>query len=275
MTDAFMANATIKKAYEIKADDVFEKRFSSVSLESIIFHTVATCAYALEQLFEAFKEDVTARIDANVVPTQRWYHTQALAFQYGDELIYDEEHLRYRYAEEKEDNRIVQYAAVWDAGGSIIILVAKDKGGKPTPLSSDELSAFSSYMNSVKIAGVVLNIKSLPADNVRIVASIEVDPMVMNSTGVRLSDGKQPVVDAIHHYLAHIQYGGVFNKTKLVDAIQAVDGVIDVQLGECSARPSGGDWKTIEGNNYTATSGCLIAENLTNSLTYVLQVRPH
>ena len=40
-------------------------------------------------MFDQFKTDVEERIDANIIPTVRWYHSSALAFQYGDPLVYD------------------------------------------------------------------------------------------------------------------------------------------------------------------------------------------
>ena len=33
------------------------------------------------------------------------------------------------------------------------------------------------------------------------------------------------------HYLASVVYNGTMNKTKLVDAVQAVNGVLDVEMG--------------------------------------------
>lgn len=60
--------------------------------------------------------------------------------------------------------------------------------------------------------------------------------MVINASGIRLTDGSKPVLAAINDYLKGIEYGGKFNKTKLVDAIQRVEGVLDVELGECAAK---------------------------------------
>ena len=110
--------------------------------------------------------------------------------------------------------------------------------------------------------------RSLPADVLSITASIQLDPLVYLPSGVRIRDGKRPVELAIRSYLRDITYGGVFNKTKLVDAIQRVEGVIDVDLGECSAEPHRGAKRVIQGNNYSARSGCFVAPTLTSTLSY-------
>ena len=68
---------------------------------------------------------------------------------------------------------------------------------------------------------------------VRIYAEVCVDPLVIDLHGHSVDDGSTPVEDAIKTYLKAIVYGGTFNKTRLVDAIQSVPGVEDVVLGDC------------------------------------------
>lgn len=271
MTDAYMSNSVIRNIYGITGDSDFDAVFSPVSIESTLFYIFAATAHVIEQMFDQFKSDVDERIDANVVPTVRWYHSSALAFQYGDSLVYDPEKYQFRYLIHDESKQLVKYVAVKDRGGSIQILVSGDKGGLPTPLTGDVLAAFKRYMNSIKIAGVILAIQSMQADDIRINATIEVDPMVINTDGVRLSDGSKPVITAINNYLKGIEYGGKFNKTKLVDAIQNVAGVLDVELGECRAKASSAtEYNVIKNNNYTAVAGCFISNSLETSLTYVV-----
>lgn len=270
MTDKFMSDETLRTAYGITGDATWDSTFSSVSIENIILYIVAVCAYTLEVLFDGFKQDVEDRIAQNIVPTIRWYHTQSVNFQYGDALIFDESTQSFRYATEDESKKVVKYCAVRDRGGSIQVLVSGDSDGKPSVLSSDVLTAFKSYMNSVKIAGVILDIRSLPADSIEITAQVEVDPQQITEEGLRISDGSYPIVDAVNAYLANIVYGGTFNKTKCVDAIQNVPGVTDVLLQQVRVKSSGGSYTVLEGNNYTAVGGCFVSDNLNNTLSYVV-----
>lgn len=271
MTDAFLADPTLKNAYGIKDGATWDSTFSSVSVENILIYIVAACHYVLYKAFDAHKVDIDALIAANIVPTTRWYHTKCLEFQYGDELIFDEATQSYRYQTVDAAKQIIKYAAVRDAGNTIDILVAKDSGGKPAILNATELKAFGSYMSQIKIAGVLLNIQSLPADSIQIEAVITVDPQIITTSGVRISDGSKPVEDAINQYLAGIVYGGTFNKTKCVDAIQAVNGVIDIDLKGVKAKSSTDlSYKDVTTNNYNAVAGCLVSNNLNTSLSYVV-----
>lgn len=271
MTDAFMTNSTIRDAYKITGDASWEQTFSNISLENILIYIVATSIYMLEMLFDGFKTDVDTKIIQAVVASVPWYHKIARSFQLGDELVFDEQTQQFKYAHADESKQIVKYVSVRDMGGSIQILASADAGGKPVPLTENALTAFKYYLNRCKIAGVNLSVRSIKADKIQINAMVQIDPMIIDNTGKRLSDGKYPVVEAMNSYLANIIYGGTFNKTKLVDAIQNVTGVVDITLGTCSVKTSDAtEYKDIPSNNYTAFSGCFISENLETTISYVV-----
>lgn len=272
MTDAFMADATIREKYGLSVNDTFSSKFSSVSIENILFFIVAACCHVLEVLFDYHKADVEEKISMAVVASVPWYYKMALAFQYGDSLVLNERTQQYEYASIDDSKLVVKYAAVRDKGTSVQILVSGDEGGNPVALSNDVLTVFKQYMNRVKVAGVILNITSKESDNVTVTATITIDPLVLNENGELLSDGSKPVEEAITSYLKHIIYGGTFNKTRLVDVIQAVEGVVDVELKECKYKPANSsEWTVLSGNNYTGNSGSYIPVDLENSLTYVVQ----
>lgn len=271
MTDAFMADATIREKYGLSVDDTFSSKFSSVSLENIIFFIVAACCHVLEMLFDQFKTDVEEKISMAVVASVPWYYKIALAFQYGDSLVLNERTQQYEYASIDESKQVVKYAAVRDKGTSVQILVSGDEGGNPVALSNDVLTVFKQYMNKVKIAGVLLDISSRESNELRINAIVYIDPLVLNTHGEKLTDGSKPVQTAIEEHLKRIVYGGTFNKTKLVDALQEVEGVVDVELGVCQYKGEESEWVAISSNNYTGDSGSYIAPELSNTLTYVVQ----
>ena len=272
MTDAFMADATIREKYGLSVNDTFSSKFSSVSIENILFFIVAACCHVLEMIFDQHKRDVEDKIALAVVASVPWYYKMALAFQYGDSLVLNERTWQYEYASIDESKQVIKYAAVRDKGTSVQILVSGDQGGSPVALSNDVLTVFKQYMNRVKVAGVILNITSKESDNVTVMATITIDPLVLNENGELLSDGSKPVEEAITSYLKHIIYGGTFNKTRLVDVIQAVEGVVDVELEECKYKPANSsEWTVLSGNNYTGNSGSYIPVDLENSLTYVVQ----
>lgn len=272
MTDAFMADATIREKYGLREGDTWSGSFSSVSLESIMFFIVAACCHVLEVVFEEYVKVVDDKVSMAVVASVPWYYKMAKAFQYGDSLVLNEDTQQYGYATIDEGKQVVKYAAVRDRGTSVQILVSGEKDGKPVALSNSVLTVFKEYMNRVKVAGVVLSIRSKNADKMVIMAKVYVDSLVINSDGTLISDGSKPVEEAINAYLANIVYGGTFNKTKLTNAILGVEGVSDVEIGECSYMEDGGtEYTVIKGNNYTALGGCFVSEGLSNSLIYVVQ----
>lgn len=270
MTDAFMADATIREKYGLSERDTFNGSFSAVSIENMLFFILSACYHVLEAIFDQYRIDVDKKISMAVVASVPWYYKMALAFQYGDGLVFNEATQQYEYAKIDESKQVVRYAAVRDKGTSVQILVSGDEKGTPVPLSNDVLTVFKQYMNRVKIAGVILNVISRESDSLSISATITIDPLVLDESGTKLSDGSKPIEDAITNHLKSIVYGGTFNKTKLVDAIQQVDGVVDVELESCKYMSSG-TWVSIAGNNYTGVGGSYIPYGLENSLSYVVQ----
>jgi hypothetical protein len=271
MTDAFMADATIREKYGLREGDTWSGSFSSVSLESIMFFIVAACCHVLEVVFEEYVKVVDDKVSMAVVASVPWYYKMAKAFQYGDSLVLNEDTQQYGYATIDEGKQVVKYAAVRDRGTSVQILVSGEKDGKPVALSNSVLTVFKEYMNRVKVAGVVLNISSKESDKLSISATISVDSLVIDENGVKLSDGTMPIEEAIENHLKDIQYGGTFNKTKLISAILSVDGVEDVELGTCSYKRDGDlSWTTLAGNNYIGESGSYIPEKLSETLSYVV-----
>lgn len=272
MTDAFMADADIREKYGLTLDDTFEGSFSTVSLENILFYIIAACCHVLEVFFDTHKSEVDAKISRAVVASVPWYHKMALQFQYGDSLVFDDTTQQFVYPVDSPEKQAVKYVAVRDRGTSIQMLVSGEKDERPEPLSDEVLTAFKSYMNRIKIAGVILAIRSLPADLITISATVYIDPLTIDRNGIRISDGSKPVEEAVENYLKGILYGGTFNKTKLVDAIQDVEGVADVELFSCGySTDEGKNYKEIAGNNYTAVGGSFVASGLANTLSYVVQ----
>jgi hypothetical protein len=270
MTTDFMANETIRDIYGLTLESSFDEVFSPVSLESILFGIFATCVWALESLMDIHKLEVEKAIATAIVASEQWYYEQALKFQRGDALIFNPSTKGFGYLQEDKSKRIVKYVAIRDAGNSIKVLVSGETDGRPSKLSIADLTLFKEYMNRIKIAGIVLSIKSLDADVVRVYATVRVDPLVLNDKGERLDDKSTPVVDAINKYLQTITYGGVFNKTKLVDAVQQVPGVRDITLERVSYSIDGISFNDVNGNDYTARSGCFISDNLNQSIVYVV-----
>ena len=275
MTDRFMADPVLREKYGIKATDTFESAFSKVSLESIIFGIVASACYVLESIFDIFRREVDSRIATAVVATLPWYHRICLEYQHGDPLVLDEVTCMYGYQQVDESKRIVKYASCRDRGGGVYVIVAREgEDGYPTALSEDELTAFREYVGRKKPVGVVTDIYSYDPDDISIGLSIQYDPIILNPDGSLISDpSRHPVEEAVQSYLANIIYGGTFNRTRLTDAVQAAEGVVDLVLGDVNAKRADGEaFVTVKGNNYQSVGGSFRPYDLRNTISYVLEI---
>lgn len=275
MTQQFMSDPTIVEMYGFTEGAVFEDTFSAVSLESVWFSIVASAIYVLETLFDLFRADVDKKISGAVVASIPWYHKIALEFQYGDSLVFDEATQGFVYPVVDTTKQLVKFAACRDMGGGVYVLVSgADSSGNPVALSSDVLSAFESYLRERKPAGVLLSVNSLNPDLVRSVITVQYDPQVLTPDGELITDPSvKPVEDAVNAYLKGIVYGGVLNKTKLVDAVQGARGVIDVVLTSVSVKPANGSsYEVVTGNNYRSVGGSFKSNNLTSGITYVVSL---
>lgn len=258
MTQQFMSDSVIRTKYGITGDATFDDTFSKVSLESIWFSIVASAIWVLESIFDVFRGEVEARISSAVVASIPWYHQIALEFQYGDELVFDEETQQFVYPEIHPAKQVVKFAAARDLGGGVLVLASgADSEGKPVKLSNAVRAALESYLNQRKPAGVLLEVESHDPDEVFVYGKVQYDPQLLNANGELLADTSvRPVDDAIAAYLHDIVYGGVLNKTKLTDAIQGAVGVVDVILEEVEVKPEyAATEEPIVGNNYTSYSG--------------------
>lgn len=275
MTQQFMSDPTIVEMYGFTEGAVFEDTFSAVSLESVWFSIVASAIYMLETLFDLFRADVDKKISGAVVASIPWYHKIALEFQYGDSLVFDEATQGFVYPVVDTTKQLVKFAACRDMGGGVYVLVSgADSSGNPVALSSEVLSAFESYLRERKPAGVLLSVNSLNPDLVRSVMTVQYDPQVLTPDGELITDPSvKPVEDAVNAYLKGIVYGGVLNKTKLVDAVQGARGVIDVVLTSVSVKPANGSsYEAVTGNNYRSVGGSFKSNNLTSGITYVVSL---
>ena len=62
--ETFISQDAIRSGYGLKGNQTFEKAFSPVSLENLMFYVVASCIWLLEKLFDRHREEIDARIDA-------------------------------------------------------------------------------------------------------------------------------------------------------------------------------------------------------------------
>ncbi len=242
MTSDFMSNETIAGYYGFAAGAEFSSVFSMVSLESILFYIVASAIFVVESLFDLLKSDVDTSLAQRLVHNRQWYVNLARAFQFGDGINPDTGN----YDETDEAKQVVDYAAVDEIAGQLFLKVATSEGENLAPLDASELTAFTTYINKVKDAGVKITVISDAGDDLRLSVDIMYDPMVLDENGLLLEGGGEPVKDTIMSFIKSLPFNGEFQVVALVDALQETEGVVIPTVLSAESKYAANDWQNID-----------------------------
>lgn len=226
MTDAFMADATIRDKYGLSEEDTFSSKFSRVSLESILFYLHAVRTWVLEKLFDAHLAEVREIAEKKRAHTLSWYRDKALSFQFGKTLApdvaeYDNSDLT---DEEVEAMQIVKKCSAQTTDAirpTIQIKAAKEDA----PLEGEELVAFKNYMSQIADAGLKVVCISGQPDTLLLQITVIYDSLVLDSDGNRYVGGENPVKETIKRHLSDLPFNGVFYPRRLELDLMSLDGV--------------------------------------------------
>jgi hypothetical protein len=256
---------TIQDNAETLAIDV--KSNSKVAQWRLWLWIMAVASWVVENIFDLFKADISNILSTKRPHTLKWYAEETKKFQYGYGLVWKDD--TYVYEVDDPDSRIVKYAACVEKQGKIVLKVAKEVGGVKTPLSVAEKAALTEFWRKYKDAGVRIEIVSLPADLFKANLTIVRDRLVLDGSNRLLRDASvYPIKNAIDTYGANLEFDGKIVLSKLVDAIQAAEGVVDVQLNSASVKPSGGAWSLVN-MNAEAVSGYFLMSYTDSVINYI------
>jgi len=220
----YINNTDVRAKYGITGNVSFDETFSSASIEAIFITVIAYIVYGLEFLLARHMEEVEAREDQMRVGTLNC----------------------------NPDAQIIKYAEVRESESGLLILINQADGNNNPEMIPDPSpirDAFQSYLNKIKIAGIQVIWGSYNPDKIMLNLNVKYDPLVMNASGELINTGEKPVNSALKAYLNTLTYGsGTINKTKIIDAIQLTEGVVDVWADTL-------DWLFVSNDNnpsYTA-----------------------
>lgn len=211
------------------------KSTSKVARWRLVFWVVATCAYAFDVILDLAYLALEALVAKSRYGTLPWYVTKAKEFQYGDALtLVDGEWI---YSPVNPANQVVKLAASEQGIGIVNVKVATISSGVKQPLNPAQETAFKTYINRVKPAGIRVNvINSLP-DDLKLTINVNYDPLVLTSTGELISTpGVFPVNDALELYLTALQFNGSYERQHQEDYLQAAKGVGTAYITSAEAR---------------------------------------
>ncbi|HMP92098.1 MAG TPA: hypothetical protein PKD90_04450 [Phnomibacter sp.] len=211
---------------------------SRTAIWRLLTYVVAAAIWVLETLFDTHKAEVLETV-ANLKPhSLRWYALAARRYRHGQALIPETD----KYSDEGLTSaqilamQVVSYAAVVEQPLGLRIKVATMGVSDLEPLGNEQMLGFVEYMNYIKDAGVRLLITTGPPDSLRLSLVIYYNPLVLNANGARLDGANNtPVKAAIKQYLQNLPFNGILVLAYLVDALQAVDGVVVPHIVAASA----------------------------------------
>lgn len=249
---------------------------SSVSIWRAWLWVTAYAIWTLEKLFDIFKKEVDDTIQTKMPHTGSWYVYKAKNFQYGYNLVTDKDYYDNTGIDEQTiaASKIVAYAALVEQP-LIRLKVAKKSGADLAKLSAPELAAFVAYILRIKDAGVKLKsttITSTDPDDLKLVLRVKYNPLILDSTGARL-DGTDatPVKSGIKKYLADksaADFNGLFSVQKLVDAIQAIEGVQDLHVDSILYKYGALPFTSVD-IDFVPDSGYLVIQDANLTITYI------
>ncbi|NDV93531.1 hypothetical protein D0T84_01190 [Dysgonomonas sp. 521] len=241
MTDAYISDPEVIARYGLTEGKTFDEQFSAASIERIMFFNAAVAMYVNYQTYTQHTTDIDRKLKDEKVHSTGWYTMMALLFQYGYELAgdtdaYDNSGLT---EEQIEASRVVKFAAAVSPMNKSILYIktATEVNGVKQPLPDEVFAAFKAYILKIQDAGVKIKFINDPADEMRVEMDVYYNPLVLDKNGKRL-DGTNdtPVPDAIRNYVHNLIFNSRYANVKLVDAVQAVDGVELPELKKASSR---------------------------------------
>lgn len=252
MTAEFMKMEAVKSRYGLDGSKSFADCFSMASLENIIFYVFAVAVWALEKLFDLHRADVDARIEQLEPHTLRWYVSKAKAYMQGHKLVTDCDYYDTEGMPEQDiaAAKVVKYAVATESNTVVYIKVAREVDGNPAALTAGQLEGLTSYMNEIKDAGVSVQLRNEPADQMRIDLLIYYDPtlLIIDANGNGSQNGKDPVRETTKQVIENLPFNGMFRKSDLMAALQALPCVEVADIKSVKVKPrNSAEWQTVEG----------------------------
>ena len=262
IAETYISDPTVREAYGITKDRSFDSLFSPVSVESVIFHVVASCIWVLEKMFDRHSADVGQAIESLRPHTLRWYCSMAMRYMRGRDLIMadgvaatDSYDLTDLSDDEIQAARVVRYAvASEDTTGIYIKVAGADSDGRPCQLDPDDHKGLIHYMSQIKDAGVRVTVLNDPADLIRVKLMVLYDPAILTAThlspkgldsmadiSLRDADDADVIAQAVTGVVSRLPFNGEYRNSDLLAAVKAVPGVRVADIISVEAAPGGTD----------------------------------
>jgi hypothetical protein len=217
---------------EISSIKFKEEGGSKVGKANAWAYIYAVLANVLEQLWDLMKSNIEASISKAGAGTLPWLRERILEFQSGDNVSYADGIVS--YATLNTDKRIITRCSVSQDGNRVVkAKVAKSE--PPTALTTGEKNELKYYLEQVQFAGTQIEVISDTSDKLFVEGEVFYDGQFAESI-------EDSVIEALNNYCTNLSsstnFNGLVTVNGVEDAIQSVEGVINVKLEQVAVRPN-------------------------------------
>ena len=203
---------------------------SKMSIINAFTWVTAAAIYSFETLLDVFTTDIAKTFTQRINGTSAYYANAMLKWQYGDDLIINDEGTAFHYATEDTTKRLITHVSYQEyyneefKDNILILKVASGEGRSLSQLSDEELIAAGAYLNQIKFAGVKCNVVSRRGDVLVPRVTVYYDGAI---TKEELYDN---IDTALIDFIVNMKFDSLVYSQKIIDAIQKVEHVTDVHI---------------------------------------------
>ena len=203
---------------------------SKMSIINAFTWVTAAAIYSFETLLDVFTTDIAKTFTQRINGTSAYYANAMLKWQYGDDLIINDEGTAFHYATEDTTKRLITHVSYQEyyneefKDNILILKVATGEGSSLSQLSDEELIAARAYLNQIKFAGVKCNVVSRRGD-------VLVPRLTVYYDGAITKEELYDNIDtALIDFIVNMKFDSLIYSQKIIDAIQKVEHVTDVHI---------------------------------------------
>lgn len=206
------------------------KSDSKVSVINGIAWFVSAAIYSFETIMDTFIVDINDIIKDRINGTPSYYVNAALKYQHGDKLKIRDDGLGFGYEKTDETKRIITQASYQESNDpqsldtKLILKVATGTNGKLSPLSEDQLTQVTAYINQIKFAGTYIEVVSRKGDIIIPRLTVFYDGSVMEETM------RSSLDDALNKFIMETKFNSAIYVSSIVSCLMAVEHVTDVYM---------------------------------------------
>lgn len=203
---------------------------SKMSIINAFTWVTVAAIYSFETLLDVFTTDIAKTFTQRINGTSAYYANAMLKWQYGDDLIINDEGTAFHYATEDTTKRLITHVSYQEyyneefKDNILILKVASGEGRSLSQLSDEELIAARAYLNQIKFAGVKCNVVSRRGD-------VLVPRLTVYYDGAITKEELYDNIDtALIDFIVNMKFDSLVYSQKIIDAIQKVEHVTDVHI---------------------------------------------